>query len=131
MVGVIFGRARVGRFIQFVALGCLVTAIGCQAIKDVMALSGALQAEYHLPANVNIGGGHLAITFQNVDPSLKLDSTGRADFARNVATFAKTHYAEAASLTDIRVTFATQSTSGPLTITKTDASFVFQAADLK
>src|SRR3954464_9755747 len=96
------------RIIQFIAFACLVTAVSCQALKDVMALSAALDGEYHLPAKVTIGaGGHLTINFQNGEPSLKLDSAGRADFARKVATFAKTHYAESSSLTDISIAFAT------------------------
>jgi len=120
------------RFLRLLALLALPALAACADLKNVMALAEALQVHYHLPANVNINNGsHLAITFQNVDASLKTDSAGRAAFAHDVAVFAKAHYPAAEELDDISIRFATVSSSGPLTTTRTDAPYSFTVAELK
>jgi hypothetical protein len=119
------------RFVRLSSLAALALLGACGDVKSVMALSSALQTQYHLPANVRINNGsHLAITFQNADRTLKLDSLGRASFARDVAAFAKAHYSKASSLTDVTVAFANVSSTGPVTITRGEGQYVFQSSEL-
>ena len=110
----------------------VVGAMACADLEDISAFAADLQAEYNLPANVNLNNGsHLAITFQNVpEERLKLDSAGKAAFARGVATFAKAHYNGASHLQDVTVRFATVSSTGPLTITRNDAPYSFTMSEL-
>jgi len=110
----------------------VLAAVGCADLKDIMAVAGAVEKQYHMPVNVNLNNhSHLAITFQNASlESMKLDSTGVDGFARNVASFAKAHYAKRAELEDVSVVFARVSSTGPLTVTRTDAPYVFKASEL-
>jgi hypothetical protein len=115
----------------FVLVG-MVAAVACADLKDIMAVSKAVQDRYHMPANVNLNNrSHLTITFQNAPvASMKLDSAGLEEFARGVAAFAKSHYPKASELEDVTVTFATVSDNGPITITKTDAPHRYAVRDL-
>src|SRR5215218_11222292 len=69
---------------HYVALAALLIASGCGDLKDIMAVSTAVQEHYHMPASINLNNGsHMAITFQNASiESLKLDSAGLDGFAR-------------------------------------------------
>jgi hypothetical protein len=120
------------RYLRWLTLAALVAAAGCDDLKDIMAVAGAVEKQYHMPVHVNLNNGsHLAITFQNASlESMKLDSTGADGFARNVAAFAKAHYAKQAELEDVSVVFARVSSAGPLTVTRTDAPYVFKASEL-
>lgn len=120
------------RFLRWLTLAGALSAVGCADLKDIMAVAGAVEKQYHMPVNVNLNNGsHLAITFQNASlESMKLDSTGADGFARNVASFAKAHYAKRAELEDVSVVFARVSSAGPLTVTRTDAPYVFKASEL-
>jgi hypothetical protein len=121
------------RHSRYVALAILLTASACGDLKDIMAVSTAVQEHYHMPASINLNNGsHLAITFQNASvQSLKLDSAGLDGFARGVAAFAKAHYAKAPQLEDVTVAFATVSSTGPLTVTRTEAPYRYRASELK
>ena len=107
-------------------------AVACADLKDITALAGAIQTEYKTPANVSVNNGsHLRITFQNAPlAAMKMDSAGRATFARQVATFAKAHYPKAGQLDDISVAFANVTQAGPLTVTRTDAPYSFRPGEL-
>lgn len=107
-------------------------AVACADLRDVVALASAIQTEYKVPANVSVNNAsHLRITFQNAPlDRMKLDSAGRATFAREVATFAKAHYSKAGQLDDITIAFASVKQTGLLTVTRTDAPYSFRARDL-
>ena len=111
---------------------CLVT-LACVDMKAIMALAEAIQAEYHMPVNVNVNNGsHLTVTFPTESlAQLKLSDEGRANFARSVARFAVSHYQGEPALSDVRIAFQTVSNAGPLTVTRTDAPFTFTANELK
>ena len=129
MRNVLTRRAIAARAAIVVAL--TMALLGCGDLKNLVALSSALQEKYHVTPNVNImNGSHLLITFQNMDDLAKTDSAGRERFAREVATFAKAHYPEANHLEGIAVTFATVRSAGPLTMTNVDAPFSYHPADL-
>lgn len=119
------------RILRHVAVASIAALAACGSLKNIATLATALQARYHLPANINVSNRrHLTITFQNVDASMKMDDSSRAAFARDVATFAKTHYPDAADLDDISIAFAAVSRYGPLTTTRTDAPYSFRPDDL-
>ena len=119
--------------LRFVVVTAVLTLGACGDLKEVMALSAALQEQYHAPANVSINNGsHLTVTFQNLpQESFKGDSAGKERFARDVAMFAKTHYRDSAKLDDIRIVFASVKSAGAITITRSDAPYSFAARDLK
>lgn len=114
------------------ALVAIVVLAACADLKELMTFMGALQAEYRMPANVNLAnGGHLQITFQSLTPDLqKADSSDRASFARDVAIFTKSHYPRPARLEDVTVAFANVSSMGPVTITRSDGAYSFRMREL-
>lgn len=116
-----------------VVVVAVLTMGACADLKEILALSAALQEQYHAPANVSINNGsHLVVTFQNLpQESLKADSVGKERFARDVATFAKTHYRDSAKLDDITIVFASVKSTGAITITRSDAPYSFATRDLK
>lgn len=120
------------RHSRSLAIAAILVTAGCADIRDMMKLSTAMREHYHMPASINLNNGsHLAITFQNVPvESLKLDSAGVEGFARGVATFAKDHYPRAAQLEDVTVGFATVSSTGPLTLTRTDPPHRYRMSEL-
>jgi hypothetical protein len=107
-------------------------AVACADLKAVVALSEAIQTQYHLPANVAINNNsHLTITFpKDAVAELKLTDDARASFARNVASFAVSHYHGGTPLSDVRIAFQSVSNTGPITVTRTDAPFTFLASEL-
>ena len=113
-------------------LAGLLVVTGCGDLRDITTVAEAIQAQYHVPASIRIGsGGHLAITFQVAPTGTHgPDSATTAEFAHGVAAFAKAHYPKAAQLEDVTVQFATVSRSGPLTVTRTAAPYVFPAGEL-
>jgi len=108
------------------------TAVACADLKSGVALSEAIQAQYHLPANVAINNGsHLTVTFpKDAVAELKLTDDARASFARSVAGFAMSHYHGGTPLSDVRIAFQSVSNTGPITVTRTDAPFTFTASEL-
>ena len=115
----------------FLALTILLAG-ACADLQDLMTLSSSIREHYGAAANVNLTNhSHLRITFQNLpEGALKVDSTGRGQFARDVAAFAKAHYPKAAELEDVTIAFATVKSTGPITITHTDAPYSFAVRDL-
>lgn len=120
------------RLPHLVVLVGLLAAVACDDLRDVMAVSSAVQERYHMAANVRLNNNsHLAVVFQNAPvASMKLDSAGLEEFARGVAAFAKAHYPKAKQLEDVTVAFATVSDNGPITITKTDTPHRYLANEL-
>jgi hypothetical protein len=110
----------------------LLAVVACDDLRDVMAVSSAVQERYHMAANVRLNNNsHLAITFQNAPvASMKLDSAGLEEFARGVAAFAKAHYPKAKQLEDVTVAFSTVSDNGPITIERTEAPHRYLASEL-
>jgi hypothetical protein len=119
--------------LRFIAIAAVLTLGACVDLKEIMALSAALQEQYHAPANVSINNrSHLVVTFQNLpQESLKADSAGKERFARDVALFAKSHYRDSAKLDDITIVFANVKSAGAITITRSDAPYSFATRDLK
>jgi hypothetical protein len=115
-----------------IAVAAAAAVIGCSDFKAMFALSAALQKEYHVPANVNLNNRtHLSITLQNLPAGLlDGDDSSRQRFARELATFAKSHYAESSRLDDITIAFANVRGYGPVTVTRTDAPFSFRIREL-
>ena len=123
---------RTGMRFRCTAALMAVLLSGCDGFKDTLALSGAIQKQYGVPANVNLtNGSHLIITFQNLPQQTKGDSTDRAKFAAQVASFTKAHYAHADELDDVTIAFAQVKSAGPLTLTRTDAPYTFATKDIK
>ena len=109
---------------QIVAVAAVVMAGGCAELKDLTALSSALEKQYHVRASVDLNNGsHLRITYENVP-------TG-AFAPESVARFAKGHYHHAERLEDITIAFAQVARTGPLTVTRTDAPSKFSVRDLR
>lgn len=110
----------------------VLVAMGCADMKAVLALAADLQKEYHVQAAVNISNAtDLTITFpQAAIDEMELDSAEHRAFARRVAMFAKAHYVNAAELERIRVTSSQTSSSGPLTITRTQTPYSFEVREL-
>jgi hypothetical protein len=107
-------------------------SVACADVKALMSLSAALHSEYHMEAKVNLkNSSHLTITFpaESIE-ALKLDSAGRAGFARDVATFAKGHYQQAARLEDVSIAFASETKFAGAELTRTETPYTFRAGEL-
>ena len=103
---------------------------GCEAMKDVMTVSTALNARFHEPMNINFNNGsHLVITLVNA-PEHELDDAGREGYAREVAAFAKSRWPHPDQLDDITVAYSSVSKKGVVTYTNTDASFRWRLDEL-
>ncbi|MFL5561468.1 MAG: hypothetical protein ACJ79K_08345 [Gemmatimonadaceae bacterium] len=113
-----------------VAAAVIALAGGCEGMKDVMAEASALSDRFHEPMNININNGsHLVITLVNA-PERELDDAGREGYAREIAAFAKSHWPHPDALTDITVAYSSQSSTGPLTITRGNGSYRWTADEL-
>lgn len=124
--------STITRIMATLALATSLAAAGCADLRGLASLSAGLRSQYGLPANVNLNNGsHLRITFQNLPPDkVPDDSSARAQFAHDVAAFARHHYPDASRLDDISVAFATVSKTGPVTISKVDGSYDFPVKSL-
>jgi|GEM_PF-6085637 len=113
-------------------LGVALFALGCADLKALSQLSADLQREYHVAVGLSISNGTtLTITFpQTTIDEMKLDGAASAAFARRVAQFALTHYANAGALEHINVTSAETTSDGTVTITRTQPSHTFAVRDL-
>lgn len=109
-----------------------VCAVACADVKALMSLSSALQSQYHMQAQVHLKNrSHLTITFPTESiEALKLDSAGRAGFARDVAAFAKAHYQQASQLDDVSIAFASETRFAGAEITRTETPYTFRAGEL-
>lgn len=97
---------------------------GCAELKDLTALSSALDEQYHVRASLNLhNGSHLRITFENVPTD--------AFAPESVARFAKGRYHHAEQLEDITIAFAQVTRTGPLTVTRTAAPSTFSVRDIR
>ena len=121
------------QLLRLIGIAAALTLGACADFKEILALSAALQEQYHAPANVMINNGsHLVVTFQNLpQESFKSDSAGKQRFARDVAMFAKAHYPDSAKLDDITIVFASVKSAGAITITRSDAPYSFATRELK
>jgi hypothetical protein len=113
----------------FVALLATAATLACADMKALYSLVNALQGEYHVPVNANLNGSHLVLLFARF-PQAKLSPDERAAFARDIARFARAHYAGAARLTDIGVGTVQRSGAGPVTFTRTEVPYRFTIAEL-
>lgn len=126
---------RPSRLIPLLALS---TSLACGKIeglygevKALLALAGELQTRYHAPVNVSVSGSRMAITFRNAPlDATKLPGDSASALARDVATFAKAHYAHADQLEEITVQFSTETNTGIVTLTRSDAPAVFRTSEL-
>ena len=119
-------RIRTGAIVILAALALS----GCEAMKDVITVSSALDKRFHEPMNVNFNNGsHLVITLVNA-PEHELDDAGREDYAREVAAFAKSRWPHPSELDDITVAYSSVSKKGVMTYTNTDASFRWRLDEL-
>lgn len=109
-----------------------VCAVACADVKALMSLSSALQSQYHMQAQVHLKNrSHLTITFPTESiEALKLDSAGRAGFARDVAGFAKAHYQQASQLDDVSIAFASETRFAGAEVTRTETPYTFRAGEL-
>lgn len=106
-----------------VAAGLIALVGGCEGLKDVVTVATALNGKYHEPMNVNINNGsHLVITLVNA-PERELDDARREDYARGIAAFAKSRWPHPGALTDITIAYSSQSSTGPLTITRGNGTY--------
>jgi hypothetical protein len=103
-------------------------------MKAMLALSVALQRQYGVEVAVKLTNQtHLTITFDELPTTVEragADSTARARFARDAATFAKANYTGAARLEDITIAFSHVRSLGVVTITHTDAPYTFAVGDI-
>ena len=112
------------------AIAAAIALAGCEAMKDVMTVSAALDKRFHEPMNINFNNGsHLVITLVNA-PESELDEAGREDYARSVAAFAKSSWPHPSQLDDITVAYSSVSKKGIVTYTNTDASFRWRLDEL-
>ena len=117
----------------YVALLACLSSAGCSDVKDLLAFNRALQAQYAVPATIDLTGRgtHLKITFQNAPKSmLTADSTGLSSFRRDVAIFTKRHYPKASKLQDVTIGFETVNDFGPITVKRMDAPSTFRLREL-
>ena len=121
------------RLLRLFAITVLVVVAGCADLKEIVNLAVDIQQQYKAPVNVNINNkSHMVITFQNAPQSaVKADNAERAELAREVAKFATTHYKKAAELEDVTIAFADVSSTGPVTVTRTERPYKFSIGELK
>ena len=111
------------RFLRGLQFAAIILATGCAALQDLNALSAALEQQYHTrPAVALNNGSHLRITFQNIPAG--------AFVPESVATFAKAHYPRADSLEDITIAYTQVTSTGPLTVTRTEPPSTFVVRNL-
>lgn len=118
----------------WIPVAAVVILAACAEFKAVMALSSKLQQHYGVQTMVNLRNEtHLTVTFGALPEELAKagdDSTVRAQFARDVASFAKANYANAARLEDITIAFSHVRSLGAVTITRTEAPYTFAMRDI-
>lgn len=115
--------------IALLAAGLVVSA-GCQQLKDVAAVYGALDEHFHRQMNVTINNNsHLVITVVNA-PEHELDDAGREAYARDIAVYAKSRWPHPDALEDITVAYSTVNKTGPITFTNNDRSYRWSASKL-
>lgn len=124
---------RIGTGLPVRVLAALVLAASvaaCDGLKDLSTVYTALGEHFHEPMNVNLNNGsHLVITLVNV-PERELDDAGREAYAHDVAAFAKSHWPHPGTLDDITVAYSSQSSTGPLTITRSNGVFRWKTDQL-
>src|SRR5213593_2886052 len=107
-----------------------VLILGCADMKDLMSLDVALMSEFHEQSvHVDLSSHALTVTFANSTRATAPDSV-KAAFARQVAEYVRDHYAHYSSLELIIVGFSKVSQTGPVTVTRGEASFQFTPQDL-
>jgi hypothetical protein len=112
------------------ALAFAVVTSGCEGLKDLSTVYTALGEHFHEPMNVNINNGsHLIITLVNA-PESALDDAGREAYARDIAAFAKSRWPHPGALDDITVAYSSQSSTGPLTVTRSNGVYRWTVAQL-
>lgn len=121
------------RLLRFLAVVLAATTVAsCADLKDIVTLASQLQERYHVDANVKVtNGSHLYIDVQNAAAAAKLDSTGKAELARDIAAFAKAHYPRGGQLEDVSVAFSSVSHTGPITVARFGTPYSFAASELK
>ena len=121
---------RTGRKLALAILAAIAIG-GCQSLKDVTTVYAALDKHFHEPMSVNINNGsHLLITLVNA-PESALDDAAREDYAREIATFAKSQWPHPDQLDDISVAFSTVSKKGVVTFTNTSGSYRWRIDELQ
>lgn len=120
------------RISSWCVLGVALFALGCADLKALSQLSADLHREYHVVVGLSISNGTtFTITFpQTTIDEMKLDSAGSAAFARGVAQFANTHYANSGTLRYINVTSAEITSDGMMTVTRTQPPYTFAVREL-
>ena len=120
------------------SVACLTAAVlllaACGEMKAMLALALALQKQYGVAASVKeTNEAHLTVTFDQLPDAVEKaggDSTARARFAQDAASFVKAKYAGAARLQDITIAFSHVRSVGPVTITHTEAPYTFAMRDI-
>ena len=111
-----------------------ILAAACADLKAVMTLSLALQKQYGVEAAVKVTNEtHLTITFDELPEAIAKaagDSAARSQFARDVASFTKANYTNAARLEDITIAFTHVRSLGAVTITHIQAPYTFAMRDI-
>ena len=125
--------ARARHWISMAAV--FILAAACADLKAMMALSLALQKQYGVEASVKVTNEtHLTITFDELPEAIAKaagDSAARSQFARDVASFTKANYGNAARLEDITIAFShVRNFGGAVTITHTEAPYRFAMRDI-
>ena len=113
----------------------VLTLPACQGMfkemGEMMALQQKLAKEFNTE-NIGIkitNGTHLGVTFQNSQIA-KLPKFEQESKARQVALFVGDHYDGWRKLSTISVVFIQQDRYGPVSVTKTQATFSFKPSEL-
>ena len=103
---------------------------GCEGIRGLTELQRAMAGEFQQQVGINVNNGTVLTVIVPTNPSAKMDDEARAELARRMAEFARAHYVRGDSLQRIAVVFQTVSRTGPVTVTKQDATFSWPASEL-
>jgi hypothetical protein len=109
--------------------------LACQdmfkGMGEMMVLQQKLAKEFNTQ-NIGIkitNGTHLGVTFQNSEIA-KLPEFEQESKARQIALFVREHYEGSRNLSTISVVFIQQDKYGPVSVTKSQAVFLFKPSEL-
>jgi hypothetical protein len=114
-------------------LPVLLVVAACARSDEQRDLAAALEQQYHTSATVRRSDStQLMVILHGLpDSAIDRDSSGKAAFARTVASYAKAHYARRSELTNVGVVFVGTAQGQPVMVaTPGNGPFRFATSEL-
>jgi hypothetical protein len=110
----------------------MLVVTGCTRSDAQRELASALEQQYHTPATVRRSDStHLMVILHGLPDAAPDQDSGKAAFARTVASYAKAHYSKRSELTGIGVVFVGTAQGQPVMVaTQGNGPFHFASSEL-